>query len=228
MDEKLLQKINDLLALGKSQVNEYEASLAMEMAERLLLKHNLTMSQVENLSRNEQAESAVGLDRWLWEQTDWKRVLVHGVSRAYLCKSITYGAYVSIIGRPENIAIAESVWKWIVPNIERMCMTEYLALPSGTRRGWKDSWLLGCASRLVERFAEVRSRHTSEETALVVGYAQENEDYVKAHWDTSPGRAPRTSIRTDAYSAGMAAGAGIGLGDSKSVGGGAPRLGSGR
>ncbi len=118
VDEKLLQKINDLLALSQSQVNEHEASLAMEMAQRLLLKHNLTISQVELLRRNEQAESAVGLDRWIYDEADWKKGLIYAVSRAYLCHAVTAPACIMMIGRPENIAICESVWTWLIPNIE--------------------------------------------------------------------------------------------------------------
>jgi hypothetical protein len=221
MDEKLLERIRALLRLAESNCNEHEASLAMERAQALLLKHNLTAAQVGTSEVN--AQSQVGLDRWEWKPAPWKRGLVGAIARAYLCRAIGTPHHVIVVGRPENIAVAESIWNWLVTQVESICLREALAVDSRARRSWRTSWLLGCASRLSERLRESANGLTSDETALVVSHKKENADFIGKYWHLAPVKIP-TIGDYSAYSAGLSAGSGISLGANKGLGAGVPRL----
>lgn len=112
---KLLRLIKDLQALSEGTDSPAEAASAAAKAQSLLLRHNLSVVEVEGLDNAsddplvEHDESLVAgrtrIDRW-------RQMLVHAVAESCLCQWLTSPARapgdrrVSFIGRRSNVEVA--------------------------------------------------------------------------------------------------------------------------
>ncbi|MGE3164421.1 MAG: DUF2786 domain-containing protein [Planctomycetota bacterium] len=112
---KLLRLIKELQALSAGTDSPAEAASAAAKAQSLLLKHNLSIAEVDGFANAEddplveQRESLVAGRRRI---DRWRQMLVHAVADSCLCQWITNSAVepgdrkVSFIGRRSNVEVA--------------------------------------------------------------------------------------------------------------------------
>ena len=81
MNDKILDRIKKLFALGSNNPNEHEAESAMKMARKLLDKHNLSI-----FDPNEKEEVGIKIEDNL--NMPWTRMVYGAIARLYDVKYI--------------------------------------------------------------------------------------------------------------------------------------------
>jgi predicted SprT family Zn-dependent metalloprotease len=125
---KILDKVHKLLALAQS-ANEYEAQNAMSKAHELLLKHNLSLLDVQNklnyihkqigeVGRSNPIKSIISalICKFFFVEAIWTFGYDQHTNRS--------GKVLEIYGTPENVEMAEYVYDY-VQNISELLWAEY-------------------------------------------------------------------------------------------------------
>ncbi|CQR25169.1 hypothetical protein BN1356_01512 [Streptococcus varani] len=60
MSEKIIKKIQNLLELAYDAPNDEEGQTALLMAQKLMVKHNLSLKEVSAKQKNENIDETVG------------------------------------------------------------------------------------------------------------------------------------------------------------------------
>lgn len=164
IDNKIVDKINKLLALGTSP-NENEAKLATEQANKLLLKHNLTMEQVE---KKEILQESLDLKKT--RLASWESILMKSISSLNMCEVlISRGSSVNfiIIGKEVNIITTRNMYNYLTDAINSLAKKN-----AGKGVAAKNSYKIGVATGLIERMEQLKEANVSEDfegtTALAI------------------------------------------------------------
>jgi hypothetical protein len=126
--EDIIVKIQKLLALSQSS-NEHEAALALENANKLLMKHNLEMSDVDGIRSDDMIkDSFLSGGRIM----NWKKTLLSSIaklnncdivisstrSRGYACRSKSESELI-ILGKKGNVLVTKEMFKYVEQAMER-------------------------------------------------------------------------------------------------------------
>lgn len=181
-NERVIDLIRKCLALGKSP-NEHEAALAMEKAQELLEKYNLSMRDIEGEAQTKISNMlnfsiSIGT-------SEWKRYLIHYVAEANFCKILISGKDIHILGRDTNVTAVLVMSSWIVSQLESMAWFETHTSSTSSKLRWRNSFLQGAIDRIRERLQEGRKQRTSVDPnlkALVVDLSREVENYFRQEY----------------------------------------------
>lgn len=194
MDAKLIEKLRKVQALTSSP-DEGEAAAAANMLRRLLVEHNLEISDLE--ARGEAARPGVE-ERERDEGAAlfrWKRDLASGLAPHYFCAPLVRDlggnrGSLTFVGRPDNVDALLMLYGWLVDQVKEIARKERRAHQERTGEHvdplrWQLHFGLGAVQRLVDRVEE-RARRQAEEsakcTALVVSHATEVSDYLEKEY----------------------------------------------
>lgn len=163
MDDKIIDRIRKLLALGSNNPNEHEAKIAMERAHRLLAAYNLSLSDIT-------AQEARDADPYSRGDYHWKhdvpatRKIASAIAKLYFCKmfySRGYGgAQYSFVGRTTNVEIAKMVSQHVIGVINKLALAG-ANLPHNRGTGYCTNFRNAAAHRIYERCEEL-IRQSSE------------------------------------------------------------------
>ena len=176
-------KVKELLikitALKKQAATEGEAQAAAAAVQRLLLKYNLSLSEVL-LERGEGTEdSGIVTEQFrfsdYYKSKTWKQQLLFGIGSYNFVKALMHGDNQgSFIGKPENVLVARQLFDYLCEELERLSYDElykaqgYERRPRGKwqwakvgpntikthGRTWRQAVLLGAVHRLKQRMAD--------------------------------------------------------------------------
>lgn len=169
MNEKIVSKIKKLLALSKSE-NEHESQNAMLKVQEMLMKHKLSLKDVEE-SNIETISTEERETEFTFTKAQWKARLGQLIADNLSCYCFlrTYKSRrIVFFGRDDDVAIAEITFKYAmdfinseVGKLRRKAYKEgYSAI------GIENDYALGFMSGLKARFDEQKSKH--EEWGLVL------------------------------------------------------------
>ena len=161
MESKIAEKIQKLLAMAEHpKSNENEAALALERAQELLLRHNLTRADVIN-DNGTGVPSGIGqLSHKEAEGYAWKRDLAAILATANLCRVIGQPSCKSwsIFGAYDNVRSVMEMYNWITLQLSFMANREYRDYKNdeGTERGqtWKAGFYNGALSAIRDRLTK--------------------------------------------------------------------------
>lgn len=241
--EKILVRIQKLLALGTSS-NENEAAAAAAKAQELLLKYELEMSQVEGVvvdGKPVQEDRIVINDGH--RGVNWKMTVFTAVAETSMCRPLvswyTYAANRTrttgfLIGKTADIEMAKYTFNFLVAELERLgdkYVREYSGYEHRTRV--RNSWFLGAAAGVAQklRFEFNERRGESQEMfALVLHKDAALQEYMAQHypklggsWSSSTGDYLDAGAYRDGHETGRSLGSRRALGDGSET----KRLGSG-
>lgn len=165
--EKIVDKIRKLLALSTSS-NEHEAALALENANKLLLKYNLEMSDIdEQVNLNNVIEDTVAESGRIMS---WKINLMTSLMDLNNCRIIIHSVVrgekkIKAIGRKCNIEVSMAMYDYVLQTMERKLRSE--------RAIDKFSFRLGFSRAIQRKVAEILENRNKVDidprcTALVV------------------------------------------------------------
>ena len=151
--KELLEKIKKLFALANNNTSKHEAELAAQKAHTLLLKHNLSMSEVSN-STPEWTEEKI-------EASSGTNVLTSGIShilREHYLVDVYYVRHggrrfsTIIFGSPSNVEVAKYVHTFLKSAIHALWLS-YKRENNASMRA-KNSFILGVIKGLHDKLQE--------------------------------------------------------------------------
>jgi len=173
-DTKLFEKIQQLLAMAEHpNSNENEAAVALEKAQELLLRNNLTRGDVIT---GAPANDSIG-QLTIAEPSGytWKRNLVDVLARGNLCKVIGSPSSKQwhIFGTRENVRAVLEMYTWSTLHLVFMANRDFRAYKNdeGSERGqtWKANYYAAATRAINERLKKpIEQFSQGAGTALVV------------------------------------------------------------
>lgn len=160
MNESILIKIKKALALANSG-DTNESQTAMLMAQRLMAKHGIELSEVEEVE--EQAKEVVDEQVTNRGRTPfWKKQLASVVAENFRCTNYNsrWGgkSIIRFIGLKEDVEIAKEIYKFAVEVLERTCNAyiKNVVLEQGDADtyGLRNDYRLGFIKGLKEKYTE--------------------------------------------------------------------------
>ncbi|KKN33846.1 hypothetical protein LCGC14_0799800 [marine sediment metagenome] len=225
------EKIRALLRLANDAgASEHEASLAMERAHELLLKHNLDMMEVE-AGEDDEVQQVVE-EEFDYRYADrWRPSLVNVVAKHNYCRVINRSkrGSLQVIGRTHNVVATKEMSRWLMGQVadltrERWGIEANVLEQTGDTReqDWKDGFAYGIITRLKERLAEQKAMEEGRDSnvrALVVDLSSETNSFINRAY---PGGLTSRTVRFDgaAYNVGVRAADGVSISpEGRQVGG---------
>lgn len=86
MSEKIIKKVKNLLELAYDAPNDEEGQTALLMAQKLMVKHNLSLHDVNTKQKNEAIGETVG--HWEYRMSWWKEKLAAILGENFRCQTI--------------------------------------------------------------------------------------------------------------------------------------------
>lgn len=162
VDSKIIEKLKKLLALSASD-NENEAELAMNKAEEIMRKHNLSVQDVAMDGSGANIESAVVYGQTKSVQK-WERSLGNSIARAFDGQAVLARArnghnwqFTFIAGKTDLVIIVD-LFERLRRTIRRMS-AEYVAAnrsPYISPRTQHNSYRIGVVTTVRDRLEQIR------------------------------------------------------------------------
>lgn len=170
MTEKFITKIQNLLELAYDAPNDEEGQTALLMAQKLMVKHNLSLKDVKITQKRENIGETVG--GWEYRMPWWKIRIASVLGRNFRCKTIRRRkseegvTQIIFFGYDTDAELCTKVYEGALLYLDYRLKRLFPTITKSRWRDYKKSYLLGFISGLDERFK--RQRESSEEFALMV------------------------------------------------------------
>jgi hypothetical protein len=233
---KLLERVRKLLALAGNNANENEAAAAAEKAQALLVEHNLSMLDIDNLADDETKD--IGVDNSIITSSNpWRRPLAVQVAKLYFCEyfySSTRGSknIHSFVGKKHNIEVAKMMFMYLLEAIDRLAREGAKGLPIKEQSPYRVAFRGACTKRLCQRImerieaakrGEIKSETTGSNLPALASMYDRSQNALTKYIEKNVGgmRMKRTSLSTHLHSKGASDGyaAGNRIGLDQQVGG---------
>ncbi|HEM6115814.1 TPA: DUF2786 domain-containing protein [Streptococcus suis] len=175
MESKIIEKIQNLLELAYDAPNDEEGQTALLMAQKLMVKHNLSMSDVTTVKTKNNIGETVGT--WEYRLPWWQEQLAAILGKNFRCQTIRRRkmdegiTQVIFFGYQSDTELCTRVYEGVILYLKYRLKR---LLPTVTKSRWKDykkSYLLGFLEGLDHRFRD--QVQSSEEFALMVQVPKE-------------------------------------------------------
>lgn len=171
MVENIKEKIAKILELARRGGTEAESATALRMAHELLAKHNLEMSDVQNVTVEDEDIVEQGQDvpsRAPWQGIIWAAICPLYFCEVYSTRYVLNGKNKKsfrVVGKSSNVETALSTVNYLV------ALGEELSSVGKNDALYRNSWKSGYSSRIAERCREtkqaaIKKLAGSEEKAL--------------------------------------------------------------
>ena len=212
-NDKIIDRIRNLLAMAEGQANENESAQAMELAAKLMLKHGVEQSQLNPRQAHEILEGdMIDINKPFYRTLAGAVCHLYGTSYLFFPSTKTF----RFVGRSDNIEASEATFTWILLQVEQLYKQ---ALPKGMttreRSRFRHTFKEACAHRVNVRAADIARNMTRDplpqaSTALVIHKDQlkhEIDSYFASKGNVKTARARRIKFtHAGAAAAGHAAG----------------------
>jgi len=155
---EITEKIKKLIAQSEGTSFEAEAQTAMLMAQKLMIKHNLSMIDVEDVSIKEVVELAfTDYERQAW----WKKSLARIIADNFRCEyfnrmSGQHSSKIVFIGLKDDIETAKIVFKYatksIISNSDKF--VKKAKSNNVYKKGIKNAYISGYLTGLRDKYRE--------------------------------------------------------------------------
>lgn len=169
VSHKIIEKIQKLMALANKGTNVNESAAAMAQAQTLLMKHRLSMAEVELADKAfKNPENITEGTRPLYEGqriVHWKSTLAYYVANLNSCKMFYHHGFKSVrymlVGRASDMEIVHYFYESITGHIERLCK-ETMSAGLGTGKTFSNNFKHGAVETVVQRLTEEQNKIRSE------------------------------------------------------------------
>lgn len=175
----LIEKLQKILALTESPV-EGEAQAAAAMVQKLLIKHGLSLADLEKRGAAAPGIKEEGHDLGK-AAFKWKLQLAEAIADHYFCYPIVRYASktVTFVGRPENVDSLQMLYAWLINQIKRIATDERKKQTSHIDPlRWQVNFGIGAVERLATRLKE-ENVVDPDTMALVIHHQTEISDYLE-------------------------------------------------
>lgn len=176
--EKILDKVRKLLAKASDpSVTEAEAASYAAKAQEILAAHNLAISDVPEVEREDGVEQETIVLRY--GETGWRKRIAIETAKLYFCQMVQTKVYDKdadghfvfplrskrgyiFVGRPHNVAVAIEMTHYLVSTVERLAKA--YAKTNGLSHRARVEFENGCGERLSNRIYRLWWEQTHPET----------------------------------------------------------------
>ena len=239
--EKILNRIAKLMQMADGGT-KHEAEVAAKMAQSLLIRHNLSMSDVNNnIDETERAimdELFNMRDTWKKVEGNWISSLYHVVAINNLCKIIVHGGgkwkNITVIGSKANVSMVNFTCMQLIPRLREAEKQEWSWYNGYDKRnvfirGFFQGAVAGISKQLSEALQDLQAEDKNVE-GLVLYNDKAVTEYRDQKWPNLGKSRGSRSSSWDGYKSGKNVGSNMsirrGVGGSKSTIGG--MLGNGK
>lgn len=211
MDSKILETIKKLLALGGNNPSEAEANAAIAKARELMLRHNISESQLHKSDLSDYLNQDMKTNTIPGSQ--WIRMILH---KFFFVTVITYARETkwTMVGTKANIEIAEYMFFHIRDKFNEAWRRYKRETVNEIHLHSKRDFYFGLYNGLTQKLEEEKNRLQQEEGLVWVGDPN-IEKYKEEKWGNKvrPGRGAMTPSSGDGHAkgAGLEAGRNIQL-----------------
>ncbi len=237
VSKKVLEKIQKLMALARGGANVNESANAFAHAQALLMKHRISMAEVELAATafKQPDENIVEGTKPLYSGQriiHWKSSLGDNLARLNHCsmfyynyrnpKSIKY----LLVGRPSDMEIVHYMFESIVVQIERLCK-DTMKAGFGEGKTWSNNFKHGAVETVIKRLREENQKVRDEYKGTAALVFVDRRGVEVTEWiakNMKLGKTQNTNVARQDQSArdmGRAAGNRVSL--NKGIGGGGSR-----
>ena len=156
--ESIIEKVRKALALAADNPNDNEAQNAMLLAQKLMAKHQLEMSEVEisvNNTKEVKDDTAFSKSSLQW----WIKQLAVIIGDNFRCNPYIGGGKtktINFIGLKEDVEICKSVYQYAIKVIDHN-VNQYmkdLRKQGFPTKGVRNDWIIGFMNGLRDKFKE--------------------------------------------------------------------------
>ncbi len=194
--EKIIEKIQKLLALSNSS-NEHEAKLAMENANKMLMKYNLSMKDV----RDVQSDILEHVVERSGRISKWKIVLLQSIAELNFCEVIymhrtNQPKDLLLVGKDHNIIVSIEVYRYLVQFLDRNVKenTKHIECKNSYRVGFALAIRQRANQIISERKSEGVNGHSGEECKDLILVEKHAVDQYLSEQDV---KSQKSSLKND-------------------------------
>lgn len=175
MESKIIEKIQNLLELAYDAPDDEEGQTALLMAQRLMVKHNLSISDVKTTQLAQNIGESVGTTEY--RLTWWKESLASVIGKNFRCETIRRRdikkgvTQIIFFGYDSDTELCTKVYEGALLYLGYRLKRLYRTAITPDYKEYKKSYLLGFIDGLAQRFEAQKS--SSEEFALMVQVPKE-------------------------------------------------------
>ena len=157
---KVIDRIKKLLAMANDGKFDHEAEAALLLAQKIMVEHNITMSEIESVETVNKKAVHTRLTDYSGRTPWWKKDLSQIIADNFRCLSyiskIPGKTSILIIGLEEDAEIAREVYQYAVSYIEDYTKKYMARLRRQGRstQGVRNDWIGGFLSGLQHKFRE--------------------------------------------------------------------------
>lgn len=228
--ENIVRKIQGLLALaGDGNPNEAESKSAMLRARRLMMKHNIEMTEVEREFNKK--KDVVTKVKWLTRAVKlWEKHLASTIAKNFRCKMYYYGTKgIAFYGFQEDTEMAMEVFEFAL-NVMNFHAHEHVEIyyiksredkDRATTKRVKESYYFGFAQGVKDMFKK-QTEELKQEYGLAVielvpvevkeSYEVMSKDFVKVRASQN---STRNNMDADSFNSGRKRGSKLNVNQGK-------------
>lgn len=228
IEQKIIERIQKLLALSGNNTNENEAASALAKAQALLQEYNLEMAEVQK--RTGKKSSYERLQFASESRDEWRRQLMGIVAKHCFCKALFYRLRdkneTVLIGEKQNIEATRMMYAFIERQLLFLAekgLEQYKRRISSATHGrmWKMNFFDGAVAIIRERLEE-EQRHfearANECTSLIVLKDKELATAIKTFYPkVGKHTYSHRASNSDGYAEGQQAGKNVQLRQHKQI-----------
>lgn len=193
-NDAIVEKIVNLMKRAKGH-DDAESQSSIALAQRLMLKHNISIEEVKQQSeKSEIKQSHLLMKRVLW----WQKMLAANVADHFRCKVMLGHDGLYFVGMNDDADICRAIYDGAVAHIKY----RRSQMKDATKEE-KRSFILGFMAGLDEKLEEQKNYQTAEETSLMLLVPKEVTDFVSQQAPRTHSVKIKESIDFVAYSDGM-------------------------
>jgi len=222
MTDKILDRVKKMMALGNDAgATENERETALRMAHSLLLKHNLSMSDLPSGDENIEVREKQNFTIWA---DSWARDLAFNVGKLFYCKYFycktgqTGRENHYFVGRQSNVITSMHMAEYIIKSIKAEARKRYGDASNANGRSFCVGVTLVIQRRVNTMLAnEAEGKEMSTGTALAIINLRKSELTENEKWLADEGTSLTTakrresSVRSSAFSDGKHFGSKVSL-----------------
>lgn len=170
MDNKIIDKIQNLLELSYDAPDDEEGQTALLMAQKLMVKHNLSMSDLAAAKPQNNIGETLGTREYRlpWWQEKLAAILgpnfrCRTIRRRYRKEGVTQMIF---FGYHSDAELCSKVYEGAILYLKHRLKRLLLTVPRAYWKNYKKSYLLGFLEGIDQRFKE--QSQSSEEFSLMV------------------------------------------------------------
>ena len=205
MNDKIISKINKLLALTSSS-NEHESAKAAEMAFKLMEENGITTQDL-NIANLEEDLGPIKNENLKYKSQlcTWEKNLAYIIADYFDCCAYTSSKWhpykdwkiysVGFVGHESNRITAITMYEWLRKAIQKEANKKF------STYAYQQSYCLGIVIGLSEKYTKKRDNN-SNEAGLVI--YDEVKSWMKNNMTLGEGKSRAVSITSSAYASGRA------------------------